>query len=131
MINSDAESQKDCLEMTEQGAVGKIWNTGSCRRQCNRKFCKNKRKNFITVRVTEHWNGLPRGVVEFPPWETSQLPGRFSVPPAVGSCFSRGSWTEGSSEVPTKSCNSVILWRLCSLTSKTIYRRLDLKNERF
>jgi len=32
MIKLDAESQKDCLEMTEQGAIGKIWNTESSTR---------------------------------------------------------------------------------------------------
>ena len=32
----------------------------------HRKFCMNVCKNFFTVRVKEHWNRLPRGVVKSP-----------------------------------------------------------------
>ena len=32
----------------------------------HRKFCINMQKNFLMARVTEHWNRLPREVVESP-----------------------------------------------------------------
>ncbi|KFZ59596.1 hypothetical protein N338_06633, partial [Podiceps cristatus] len=35
----------------------------------HRKVRTNMRKNFYTVRVTEHWNRLPREVVESPSLE--------------------------------------------------------------
>ncbi|GAB0188011.1 hypothetical protein GRJ2_001266400 [Grus japonensis] len=35
----------------------------------HRKFHLNMRKNFFTVRVTEHWNRLPRDVIESPSLE--------------------------------------------------------------
>jgi len=35
----------------------------------HRKFCLNTRKNFFPLRVTEHWNRFPRGVVESPSLE--------------------------------------------------------------
>jgi len=35
----------------------------------HRKFCLNMRKNFFPLRVTEHWNMLPRKVVDSPSLE--------------------------------------------------------------
>jgi len=34
-----------------------------------RKLQLNRRKNFFTLRVTEHWKRLPRGAVESPSLE--------------------------------------------------------------
>ena len=56
-----------------------------------RKFCTNMWKNFFMVRVTEHWNRLPREVVEsssmeiFRTWLDTYLCNLM-----WGSCFSRG-----------------------------------------
>ena len=41
---------------------------GNCYKQKHRKFCINMQKNFM-VRVKEHWNRLPREVVESPSLE--------------------------------------------------------------
>jgi len=39
---------------------------GNGDKQKHRKFQLSVRKNYFTLRVTEHWNRLPRGAVESP-----------------------------------------------------------------
>jgi len=39
----------------------------------HRKFCLNLRKNFLTMKVTEDWNRLPKEIVESPAQEITQL----------------------------------------------------------
>jgi len=42
---------------------------GSGHKLKHRKFCVNMRKNFFPLRVTEHWNRLPREFVDSPSLE--------------------------------------------------------------
>ena len=42
---------------------------GQQHRLKHRNFQLNMRKNFFTLRVTEHWNRLPRGIVDSPSLE--------------------------------------------------------------
>ena len=45
---------------------------GSGHKLEHRKFYLNLRKNFFTLRVTEHWNKLPREAMKFCAWRSSE-----------------------------------------------------------
>ena len=44
---------------------------GSGHKLEHKSFCLNIMKHFVTVRIMEHWNMLPREAVESPPWKSS------------------------------------------------------------
>jgi len=48
----------------------------------HRKFLLNMRKNFFTVRVTEHWDSLPRGAADSPLEIFTDLPRCLLLQPA-------------------------------------------------
>ena len=57
-MRSGSSWQSVCRDRTRRNGI---------KLEC-RKFCNNMLKNFM-VRVTEHWNRLPREVVESPSME--------------------------------------------------------------
>ena len=68
-------------------------------------------KNFFTVRVTEHWNRLPREVVESPSMEIFKIQmDTFLRILLEGTCFSRGlnQMTSRDSFQPLNFCDSGI-----------------------
>ena len=58
-----------------------------------RKFLINMRRNFFMVRVTEHWNRLPREVVQSPLRYIQDTLGCLPVQPALGILLWQGGWT--------------------------------------
>lgn len=64
---------------------------GNEHKQEHRKFHLNMRKNFFTLRVTEHWYRLSRGVVESP----SQRYARPARAPSCAACSREPALVEG------------------------------------
>jgi len=76
----------------------------------HRKFYLNLRKNLFTLRVTEHWNRLPREVMESPSVEIFKtcLDEVLCSLLLVNLLWQEG-WTRQCPDVPSNPCNSVIL----------------------
>ena len=69
----------------------------------HRRFHKHMRRNFFMVRVTEHWNGLLRGVVGSPSLETFKTCLDMFLCDLIKAFLQRqGDWTRWSFKVPSK-----------------------------
>ncbi|GAB0204215.1 translation initiation factor IF-2-like [Grus japonensis] len=68
LINAHKHLQGGCLEHGTRlfSVVPSDRIRGNRHKLGHRKFHLNMRKNFFNVRVTKHWNRLPREVVESP-----------------------------------------------------------------
>lgn len=69
-----------------------------------------RRKNFFTLRVTEHQNRQHREVVESFLWRWSKPVWTLSSIKYSGEPGLAGGWTRWSAEVPSSPYNSMILW---------------------
>lgn len=91
----------------------------------HRKLHTNMRKDFFTLRTTEHWQRLPREATEVSFSEDVQdLPGYFPLQPAVGNCFSRSSdlvISRGSLQ-PLQLCEMLLYCRSLLVCTETLSR---------
>ena len=72
----------------------------------------NMRKNFFPLRVTEHWNRLPREVVESPSLEIFKTRlDKVLYSLLQVTLLRQGGWTRWPTEVPSNPYYSVILWK--------------------
>ena len=60
-------SQRDMVSLFS--AISGDRTRGNGHKLQHRKFCTDMQRHFFTVRVMEHWNRLPRGVVDSPSLE--------------------------------------------------------------
>ena len=63
---------------------------GSGHKTEHRKFCSNMQKNFFIVRVTEHWNRLPREIAVSFSGDIQDLSGCLPGQPALENLLWQG-----------------------------------------